>query len=35
MKEEFLKIMADLLGSEYADFIKSYEYLQNKGLKLC
>ena len=33
MKEEFLNLMAKLLGSDYDDFIKSYEEAPKRGLR--
>ena len=33
MKEEFLKIMANLLGDEYNDFIKSYGEAPKRGIR--
>ena len=34
MKEEFLSIMANLLGSDYNDFIKSYDNPPKRGIRL-
>ena len=33
MKEEFLSIMANLLGSDYDDFIKSYDNPPKRGIR--
>ena len=33
MKEEFLNLMANLLGNDYDDFIKSYEEAPKRGLR--
>ena len=33
MKEEFLKIMANLLGDDYNDFLKSYDESPKRGVR--
>ena len=34
MKEEFLKIMTDLLKDDYNDFVKSYDNPPKRGIRV-